>query len=94
MFPIALVRFGSIASLLPRAGHGPARCADLFGVRQHVNPNLATQRVRALVTGAKQQAGIAVRVKAITALDRVRIGPLHGLEPGERRYQHEQRRTR
>ena len=42
----------------------------------------------------KQQARIAIRIKPIATRDRVRIGLLHRLQPGERRHQHEQRRAR
>src|SRR6185437_8768469 len=42
----------------------------------------------------KQQAGIAVGIEAIAGGNRMRIGALHGLEPRERRDQHEQRRAR
>src|SRR6202043_2274885 len=45
-------------------------------------------------SGAKQQTRIAIRVKPVTLVDGMGIGPFHGVEPGERRYQHEQCRTR
>src|SRR5206468_1541761 len=41
----------------------------------------------------KQQTSVAVGIEPVTAFDRVGIGLFHGVETGECRYQHEQRRT-
>src|SRR5947208_3300376 len=42
----------------------------------------------------KKQAGIAIRIESIAAVDGVGVGPFHRLQAAESRYQHEQRRAR
>src|SRR5579872_129570 len=42
----------------------------------------------------KQQTSVAIGIKTVTALNRVRVGAFHGFEAGKGRNQHEERRAR
>src|SRR5258708_13871036 len=42
----------------------------------------------------KQQTGVAIRKEPVAPADRMGIGPFHGVEAAESRYQHEQGRSR
>src|SRR5262245_51045305 len=52
------------------------------------------QRGRVTVSTREKQARITIRIEAITGLNRMGVGRLHGVETHERADQHEQGRAR
>src|ERR1700758_5032633 len=66
----------------------PQRAAPSVAFRRNEN------RLGMAFPLAKQQAGVAIRIKTVPGLDGMGIGPLHRLEAAECTYEHEQGRAR
>ena len=93
VFTVACVPTGMKAGvrISPRGvSMRPVRAAPSPAVTVKGKPLTASPRCP---FGVKQ-AGVAVGIEAIAGVDRMRVGALHGVEPGERSDQHEERRAR